>query len=111
MELSPFIDWDYLAELSGGDREFEQELLLTFVEDAKSHLGAAQAAVTRQDLDAMMREAHHLKGSSGNVGAHGIQTLAAQLESEAKQGSLDNAPKLISEMQAICTALGQQIGS
>lgn len=111
MELSPFIDWDYLAELSGGDREFEQELLLTFVEDAQNHLDAAQAAASRQDLDAIMREAHHLKGSSGNVGANGIQTLAAQLESDAKQGSLVNALKLINEMQAICTTLGQQIGS
>lgn len=111
MELSAFINWDYLAELSGGDKEFEQELLLTFVEDAQSHLDSAQAAVTSQDLEAVMREAHHLKGSGGNVGAHGIQTMAAQLETEAKQGSLENAPKLIHEMQLICQTLGQQIGS
>ncbi len=111
MELSPLIDWDYLAELSGGDREFEQELLLTFVEDAQIHLEAAQAATRDQDFEGIMREAHHLKGSSGNVGAQQIQTLAAQLESEAKQGSLANALELVMQMQAMCSNLGQAVAS
>ncbi len=111
MELSPLINWDYLAELSGGDREFEQELLITFVEDAQMHLDSAQAAANAQEPDKIMREAHHLKGSSGNVGAHKLQALAAQLEAEANQGIFTNAPRLIQEMQSLCASLSQHISS
>lgn len=105
MATDSLIDWDYLSQLSGGDTEFEQELLLTFVEDAQMHLSAAKAALAEQDVEQIKREAHHLKGSGGNVGAVTIQGLATQLEQQAKNNDLSEAGSFIEKIEAICAGI------
>ncbi|MDG2990830.1 Hpt domain-containing protein [Candidatus Synechococcus calcipolaris G9] len=105
MGTDALIDWDYLSQLSGGDTEFEQELLLTFVEDAQLHLSAAKTALADNNIDQIKREAHHLKGSGGNVGATTIQGLATELEQQAKENDLSEAGSLIANMESICQGI------
>lgn len=97
-ESSP-INLEYLQESSGGDPEFEQEILELFVEDAQIHLAAAKAAIAAQDAPTLRQEAHHLKGSSGNVGANSMYQVAAQLEAAALKQQADQFTPLYTELE------------
>lgn len=89
-EVEPVaIDWQRLHLLSDGDRAFEWELLQVFIEDAQAHLQLVDqtlqssfltGAIAPEQLKVLQQETHHLKGSSANVGATKMQTLALQLE-------------------------------
>lgn len=93
------IDIEYLNEISEGDQEFELELLQIYIEDTEIHLVAATKAIAAHDLYTLEREAHHMKGASGNVGALSVQNLAAQLEQQARDKLLDNANSIIEELE------------
>jgi CheY-like chemotaxis protein len=99
------IDLSRLQEISGGDAEFEQELLLSFVDDTKQELQAIKLAFTNQDLEQLKHYAHQLKGSSGNVGINSMQTTALEIEKCAKSQTLlgvdEYILKLESDLQAV----------
>ncbi|MGB7412646.1 MAG: Hpt domain-containing protein [Thermosynechococcaceae cyanobacterium] len=105
MNRSEPINRSRLQEYSGGEIEFEQELLNLFMVDAQQHLDAIDVAIasatdrpeksatrslseenTVVNLDIIYQEAHHLKGASGSIGAERFQKLAAQLEQATRQG-------------------------
>ncbi len=100
MSTIPPINLRYLSQISDGDRDFELELLNLFIGDAKLHLDAAEAGMQTQDYKAVEREAHHLKGSSGNVGAQSMQSLAYDLEQESLKHSLEGVPEKIRDLRA-----------
>jgi CheY-like chemotaxis protein len=77
------IDMARIDSIALGDREFADELLATFVESTQQSLGVLRAALSPLDGKALEREAHKLKGASGNVGANRLQQLAQQFESSA----------------------------
>jgi len=95
----------YLGQISDGDKEFELELLNLFVEDAKIHIDAAAVATKNQNYKALEREAHHLKGSSANVGAQLIQGLAYTIEQQSLQHSIEGVPEKIIELQSYLTEI------
>ncbi|MFQ3678903.1 MAG: Hpt domain-containing protein [Pseudanabaenaceae cyanobacterium] len=94
------IDLEYLSQISDGDREFESELLSVYLEDTASHLTALAAAVAASNVEQVEREAHHIKGASGNVGALGMHIVAAELESLGKQKTLAGAERLALKLSA-----------
>jgi histidine phosphotransfer protein HptB len=94
------INLQYLSQISDGDLGFELELLNLFIEDANMHIDAAEAAIEKQDFRALEREAHHLKGSSGNVGAQSMQTLAYELEQQSLKNSFEGVTEKIQELKS-----------
>jgi len=100
VSIIPPINLQYLSQISDGDLVFELELLNLFVEDAKLHIDAAETAVNTQDYKALEREAHHLKGSSGNVGAQAMQTLAYELEQQSLKNSFEGVTEKIQELKS-----------
>lgn len=105
------IDWDYLASLSGGDREFELELLQAFVEDAQERLKALADAVNQGNIEQIKRDAHHLKGASGNVGISAMQTVAAQLEQSTSPDTLAQAKTLVEELQRLFATVASEVSA
>ncbi len=93
------IDMEHLHQLSEGDKSFEMEILQVFLEDAQSHITAAKQAIAANDSHQLKREAHHLKGSSGNVGASAMQVLAHDLEQQAIQEDFHVAAPIVTELQ------------
>jgi signal transduction histidine kinase/CheY-like chemotaxis protein len=92
------IDWEHLHQISDGNTEFEQELLQIFVEDTREHLLTAQTALSDQNTEQLSRSAHHMKGSSANVGLYQMQAIAAQLEERSAQNDLTDATALLSQL-------------
>ncbi len=99
------IDWQHLHQLSESNPEFELELLQIFVEDAQFHLEATKAAIATNDFQLLMREAHHLKGSSANVGAKAMRLTVEKLEHLARNQERRGTTQLISELEEFVNRL------
>ncbi len=90
----PRFDLARLAEISGGDAEFEREIAGEFLGQARELFEEAARALETCDAAALRRVAHTLKGSSRTVGADGLARLAAELEELAAESTQGAAPAL-----------------
>lgn len=82
---------DRLLEMTGGDPEFLDELIQTYLDDAVVQLEAMRAAAGADSPEDLVRPAHSLKGNSANVGAVRLEELCRQLEADARAGSVERA--------------------
>ncbi|QLE50188.1 response regulator [Nostoc sp. C057] len=93
------IDWEYLHQLSDNDTELELEFLQLFQEDSQIHLESTKAAFAAQDFRQIAWEAHHLKGSSGNMGVTIIQKSAEKLELLSRKHEIAGMVNLIADLE------------
>ncbi|MDF5714583.1 MAG: response regulator [Rhizonema sp. NSF051] len=93
------IDWEYLHQLSENNEEFELELLQVFVDDTRYHLEVTKAAIANSDFQQIMREAHHFKGASGNIGVTPIRIAAEELEQLAQNQERRGSDDIISKLE------------
>ena len=93
-----------LIDLMEGDRDLVIEVMDLFLEDAPQRIEAIVSAVDGGDPDELMRAAHSLKGSAGNVGARGLSGLCANLEQRGRNGS-------VAGTQMICMALHREFAA
>ncbi len=75
------------------------ELVETFVEDATQRMDAMQVALAKNDLEAVRREVHGLKGSCRNIGANPLGDLCHTMETQAYDGALDNGQQQFAAME------------
>ncbi|HEV7810956.1 MAG TPA: Hpt domain-containing protein [Candidatus Limnocylindrales bacterium] len=80
-----------LVEMTGGDLEFVDELVDTYLQDGASQIAALEAGAAAGDIDALVRPAHSLKSSSLNLGALVVGELARGLEEAARTGDASDA--------------------
>ncbi|MEA5469582.1 response regulator [Spirulina sp. 06S082] len=82
------IDRAYLDEITGGDREFQGELLRSFLMDAEIDLDKAKQAFTVGDAIALERHIHRIKGGSASIGASVLLEAVGELEILARNNDL-----------------------
>ena len=80
-----------LLEMTGGDHEFVDDLVDTFIDDGRRQVDALQAAAAAGDREALVRPAHSLKSGSLNVGALRLGELCRELEETARAGAVPDA--------------------
>jgi HPt (histidine-containing phosphotransfer) domain-containing protein len=80
-----------LLEMTGGDMEFVDELVDTYLADGEGQLEALRQAATRSDAADLVRPAHSLKSSSLNIGALALGELARDLEAASREGTVIDA--------------------
>ncbi|MDY6938084.1 MAG: ATP-binding protein [Cyanobacteriota bacterium] len=98
----PVINLESLRQMTGGDREFERELVEMFLEDAPPILEAiAKAAFEESDFIALARRAHQLKGAASAVAICHMPEIAGQIERQAKTNSLDDVAQWVRELEEI----------
>jgi CheY-like chemotaxis protein/HPt (histidine-containing phosphotransfer) domain-containing protein len=85
------------------------ELAAIFLEDCPVRMSALADSLEQQDVDAVVRAAHTLKGAVSVLCENGPTLVVRQLEVEARQGNLDLARaaygRLEAEMDALRTEL------
>jgi len=110
-DLRPEVDMTALRELTGGDAEFERELLETFVSSGDQCLAEILAALRTGDFDTIGSRAHALKGASANIHASGLAAAASSLERAARANSGDEIEGLVraltDKLQAVNAELRQ----
>jgi HPt (histidine-containing phosphotransfer) domain-containing protein len=81
---------DKMLDMVGGDVDFLDELVDTFLDDAVTQLEAMRLALS-VDAESMVRPAHSMKTNCANMGATVLAQLCRDLEGAARAGSLDGA--------------------
>jgi PAS domain S-box-containing protein len=98
------LDQNVLDKLRGlrqpGEPDPVVELIDLFLEDMPKHTRKMEEALKREDAAGLKSAAHSLKGSSRNMGALRLGQLCADLETQAKEGNLTQAPQLFADIQA-----------
>jgi HPt (histidine-containing phosphotransfer) domain-containing protein len=92
--------FEKLVEMTGGDLEFIDELVDTYLEDGAAQIAALESAANAGDAEALVRPAHSLKSSSLNVGALVVGELARGLEEAARSGTAADAADRVPEIAA-----------
>jgi HPt (histidine-containing phosphotransfer) domain-containing protein len=105
----PEVDMDALRELTGGDTEFERELMETFVSSGDQCLAEILAALRTSDLATIGKRAHALKGASANIHATGLAAAASSLESAARANSVAEIDGLVRELSARLQAVNAEL--
>jgi PAS domain S-box-containing protein len=88
---SSAIDREAALELMGGDAQLLGDVMRLFLADCPSRLAAIEAAVAARDADRIRREAHGLKGASGNLAAATLVDAARTLEKIGAEHRLEEA--------------------
>lgn len=108
----PHLDRAQLAQLKELLGNHFAELVARFLQDGTARLQTIKAAIVINDFDAIYAEAHGLKGSARNIGAHGLAPLCEELEDWGKQGVDHGMQQLFAaieqEFAAVCRELAQQ---
>ena len=81
---------DRLLDITGGDIEFLDELVDTYLEDGRAQVAALQGAVAAKATEDLVRPAHTLKSSSASVGALRLAEACRDLEASARAGTVDD---------------------
>jgi PAS domain S-box-containing protein len=103
------VDLEALRELTGGDVEFERELVETFVSSGDKALAEILAALSVSDFDTIGKRAHALKGASANIHAHKLCLAASNLESAARSNAVGDIDALVRQLTDKLQAVNAQL--
>jgi len=95
-------------EITGGDTEFERELIDTFVASGDKCLREILEALRTSDFDTVGKRAHALKGASANIHAH-ASPRRVDLEFAARSNSLREIGSLVQEVKESLQAVNAQL--
>ena len=98
-EMSPPIDRAHLTEMTGGDTEFEAELMQEFLNSAPGLIQSLETALENNDMKALEMAAHTLKGSCRSLGAMVMSNPCEELEEMGRQGSASGFEPFLKEVQ------------
>ena len=100
MTDSQIIDPQALDRLRewGGDK-LAGQTVRPFLKNSGTRMDQIRTGVGNADLQEAERGAHSLKSSAANIGAEHLRTLATRMESAALDESVDDARKLMPELE------------
>jgi two-component system, sensor histidine kinase and response regulator len=108
-EVRAEVDMAKLRDLTGGDAEFERELLDTFVSSGDQCMAEILSALKINDFATIGKRAHALKGASANIHASGLAAAASSLEIAARANALGEIDGLVQELTAKLQAVNAEL--
>jgi signal transduction histidine kinase/DNA-binding response OmpR family regulator len=103
------VDLEALRQLTGGDVDFERELIATFIESGDKCLAEIAAALQANDFATIGKRAHALKGASANIHAHRLCAAASHLEIAARANSASEIDGLVRQVSESLGAVNAQL--
>ncbi len=97
-QIKQVVDVQAIRDLTGGDMDFERELIETFISSGDQNLADIVEALQQQDLVTIGNRAHTLKGSSANMHAADLSAAAANLEQAARKFTNQNIGELVDQL-------------
>ncbi|MCK4619164.1 MAG: response regulator [Desulfobacterales bacterium] len=83
----------------GGDKNICQEIIGIFLQDVPRQIESLENTISKNNPALVDRQAHTLKGASGNVGAVSLQDAAMQLELAGKNNDLSRATEILNTIK------------
>jgi len=105
------IDREYLSDISGGDFEFECELIEAFCQTAPSLIEDYRTAVSTNNLQGIRHAAHTLKGSSRAIGAVPFGFICEAAEEAARNGDIDKCAQCLDRVVEAFGVLNSACGA
>ncbi len=107
----PPAEWNMgeLLERVDGDHEFLRELLAMFLQDSRTNMENARAALAASEWKELSRVAHALKGMLRNLAMSRSAEIAAELETAAKDGRKPEAEELLERLGLTINGALQQV--
>jgi two-component system, sensor histidine kinase and response regulator len=103
------VDLDALRDITGGDADFERELVETFITSGDQCLAEIVAALHISDFETIGKRAHALKGASANIYAHTLSAAASSLEHAARSNSVQEIDGLVRQLTERLHAVNAQL--
>ncbi len=104
MAESPVIDPQAIANLRAlnpdDNDEFLREIAGIFLEDTPIRIAELDQSLLAGDLTKFTRAAHSIKGSSSNLGASALRSVAEKLEFQARTQGLTEVQTLVAQLKA-----------
>jgi PAS domain S-box-containing protein len=97
-------NWDQALYQADGHEDLMTEIVKIFNQNLPNTLSELKHSTQNGDLDELRKQAHSLKGSSGIVGAKKINKISLKLEESAKNKNIEEARKLVEELEENCKA-------
>ncbi len=107
--LSSVLDRATLASRVGEDDALIDELIDLFVGETPTALANLRQALESKDTAKAVLAAHTLKGSSANICAEAMRTIASEVETFAKAGDLDAAAEPANKLYIAFDAVVQAV--
>lgn len=95
----PPVDTDALLSLVDDDSDLLRSIIDAFLEECSGHMEALRAAVAEEDAEALQREAHSLKGSTGNLRAEPTHEVATKLEQIGERNDFHEAEEALAALE------------
>ena len=93
------LDLERLNRISRGKVEFQQRLVEAFIKNAQPGLEQMRHALQVHDFGTIEQQAHRIKGASANVGVQLMPQVAAQLEQQAREKTLEGATEKLEALE------------
>ena len=90
---------DSLLKMVGGDADFVDELVDTFLADVPQQLAELRAAVASGTAADAVRPAHTLKGTAASIGAQAVEVVSRSIEEGARAGGLEGLGAQVGELE------------
>jgi PAS domain S-box-containing protein len=94
-------DFDHLDKISMGDRQFQKDILMTYLEDVSKRSQDLTNSFDTKNIDKVKNEAHTIKGASYSIGANKIGDKALAIEVSCKHNDMANAESTIAELKSL----------
>ncbi|MCP4716063.1 MAG: response regulator [Deltaproteobacteria bacterium] len=91
-------DQQDLLRRMDNDTELTTIVINAFIESMPSLLAQIKTVVSNPDTQAILEQAHSIKGAAANASASAMQAIAFQLEKESKSGNTENVDSLIAQL-------------
>ncbi len=98
-ESQPIFDFGVLEKMSLGDREFQTDLLRSYVLDIEERFGRLEKFISENNIDKIINEAHTMKGASYSVGAKKVGDESLGIELSGKNNDIANISQRISGLR------------
>ncbi len=97
--MSEHVSVETLSMLKEVMEDSFNELIEMYISDSQIRIKSLNEAYAANDSECIRREAHSLKGSSGNIGASIMAELTKQIEEKGREGVLDGVDQLIDQVE------------
>jgi len=84
-----------------GNKDLLMKIVRAYLWDAPSLIASIEDAFARQDIPALARHAHSMKGASSNVGAEIVREACLALEKAGKAGDVSRVPAMIARIKNV----------
>lgn len=94
---------NYIEQLAGGDKEFEQQLITILKEELPKEIEVYLKSIAAQDFEEAGQIVHKLKHKFNILGMENSYTLSVKFEDELKNNNMDRNIEFIKVLDMMGT--------